>query len=108
MVDIRGLVQPDELRRVQCRGHLVQRRHQLGRGRLRVDRGDDVVGVLQVLVVREDDQLVPGHRRASAACGVAGRCLGSGGAGLAAARRETRGGQQPDQAQGEPPSTLHD
>ena len=90
----RSLVQRDQLRRCQRRRHLVERVEQrLGR-RLRVDRRDDVVDGLQLLVVGEGDQLVAGHASqawppAAAAAGLRRRGLGAGlAAGAAAGERE--------------------
>src|SRR6266511_3805107 len=107
VVDVGGLVEPDQLLRVERGGYLVQRGEQLGRGRLAVDRRDHVVGVLEVLVVVEDDQFGTGDRGASPRRRVAGRGRGTRGAGFAAPRYQARRRHEPDQAQGDARNSLH-
>ena len=84
----------------------LERRHQrrVLRARLGVDRRHDVVGVLQVLVVLEHDQLVPGDRartpcrRPRRRCSAAALLLHAARAG--GARRAAGGGDHHGQARG--------
>ena len=87
------------------RRHRVERRQQrrVGLRRRGVHRRDDVVGVLQVLVVLEDDELVAGDRGAGLAGGLrllaVGAPAGAGGAGLTAGRGEQhREGERSDES----------